>query len=46
MREAIKDFVGTHNFLNFCKINVTNTVNFMRTLFSAEIIKAPANEAL
>ena len=28
MREVIKDFVGTHNFINFCKINVTNTVNF------------------
>jgi tRNA pseudouridine38/39 synthase len=28
MRDAIKDFVGTHNFINYCKMNLTNTVNF------------------
>ena len=28
MEEAIKYFIGTHNFLNFCKSNLTNTVHF------------------
>lgn len=28
MREAIKGFVGKHNFINYCKMNLTNTVNF------------------
>lgn len=35
MKEAIKYFEGTHNFINFCKINLANTVNFERTIFSA-----------
>lgn len=46
MKKAIKDFEGTHNFINFCKINVTNTVNFERTIFSADIIKANQSERL
>lgn len=40
MNQAIKYFVGTHNFINFCKINLTNTVNFERTIFEAEIRKS------
>jgi len=28
LKEAVKLFEGTHNFINYCKINVTNTVNF------------------
>lgn len=28
LKEVIKLFEGTHNFINYCKINVTNTVNF------------------
>lgn len=28
MKEGIKYFEGTHNFINFCKINLANTVNF------------------
>jgi tRNA pseudouridine38/39 synthase len=46
LKTAIKDFEGTHNFINYCKINVTNTVNFERTIFSAEVVKAPQEEAL
>lgn len=40
MKEGIKLYVGTHNFINYCKINLTNTVNFERTIFSAEIVKS------
>ena len=43
MREAIKSFICTHNFINYCKINLTNTVNFERTLHHAEIIKSEIN---
>jgi tRNA pseudouridine38/39 synthase len=28
MKSAIKNFIGTHNFINYCKMNLTNTVNF------------------
>ena len=41
LSKAIKHFEGTHNFINFCKINVTNTFNVERTIFSAEVVKAP-----
>jgi tRNA pseudouridine38/39 synthase len=46
MKKVIKDYEGTHNFINFCKINVTNTVNFERTIFSADIIKVNSDEKL
>ncbi len=35
MKEAIKDYVGTHNFINYCKMNISNTVNFERTIKKA-----------
>ena len=44
LKQRIKDFEGTHNFINFCKINVTNTVNFERTIFSADIVKVNQDE--
>ena len=46
LSKAIKIFEGTHNFINYCKINVTNTVNFERTIFSADVVKAPVEEKI
>ena len=28
MSQAMKSFIGRHNFINFCKMNLSNTVNF------------------
>ena len=28
MTLAIKKFIGTHNFVNFCKLDITNTIDF------------------
>lgn len=30
MKQAIRSFEGKHNFINFCKMNLCNTVNFER----------------
>lgn len=37
MQEAATYFVGTHNFRNFCKLDVVNVSSFMRTVLSAGI---------
>lgn len=37
MREAGKLLVGQHDFRNFCKIDVTNVKNFVRTIESVKI---------
>ncbi|AYU80955.1 pseudouridine synthase / TruA [Leishmania donovani] len=34
MQEAAAFFLGTHNFRNFCKMDVVNVSNFVRTVFS------------
>ena len=39
MQKAIKSFEGRHNFLNFCKMNLCNTVNFDRLIISANVVK-------
>ncbi|KAG5498656.1 hypothetical protein JKF63_02942 [Porcisia hertigi] len=37
MREAAAFFLGTHNFRNFCKMDVVNVSNFMRTVLSVGV---------
>jgi tRNA U38,U39,U40 pseudouridine synthase TruA len=33
----IKKFVGKHNFINFCKLDVTTTIDFVKTISEASI---------
>ena len=44
MEEAIKHFEGTHNFLNYCKMNLTNTVSFEKTIFEAKVVSSSIDE--
>ena len=37
MNEAIEQFEGTHNFINFCRIDVVATTNHERTIKKARI---------
>jgi tRNA pseudouridine38/39 synthase len=37
MQEAAEHFIGTHNFRNFCKMDVVNVSNFTRTVLSTGI---------
>jgi tRNA pseudouridine38/39 synthase len=38
MREGLQHLVGTHDFRNFCKMDVEKVYNFMRTVHSAEVV--------
>ncbi|CAG8474016.1 5881_t:CDS:2 [Paraglomus brasilianum] len=41
MQSACKQFIGTHDFRNFCKINSSQDVtNYERTILDAKILKA------
>jgi tRNA pseudouridine38/39 synthase len=40
MREAAKKIEGEHDFRHFCKMDVVNVHNFVRTIYSFDI--APA----
>eukprot|EP01017_Pseudomicrothorax_dubius_P027427 TRINITY_DN3160_c0_g1_i2.p1 TRINITY_DN3160_c0_g1~~TRINITY_DN3160_c0_g1_i2.p1 ORF type:complete len:267 (+),score=66.74 TRINITY_DN3160_c0_g1_i2:142-942(+) len=40
MRSACSHYIGEHNFQNFAKIDVTNTTNFVRTIYEMEIVSA------
>ncbi|KPI90373.1 putative pseudouridine synthase A-like protein [Leptomonas seymouri] len=42
MQEAAAHFIGTHNFRNFCKMDVVNVHNFTRNVLSVGIY--PSNE--
>lgn len=44
MQEAAQQFVGTHNFQNFCKINVLQTTNYVRTISSVKIERVCASD--
>ena len=46
MDVAVRHFEGTHNFINYCKMNLSNTVNFTRTIHSASIERAPCQPPL
>jgi len=37
MREATKQFIGEHDFRNFCKLDVQANVNYMRNILSIDI---------
>lgn len=37
MKEASKHLIGTHDFRNFCKLNVLATTNYVRTIRELEI---------
>ena len=39
MRQALAYFVGTHDFRNFCKLNVEQVSNFTRTIHRADIVR-------
>jgi tRNA pseudouridine38/39 synthase len=43
MKEAGKKYLGEHDFRNFCRLDVTNTVNYVRTVyeFSIEKMESP-----
>lgn len=40
MRQAARFLVGTHNFRNFCKLDVVNVDNFVREILSVEIVSS------
>lgn len=40
MKQASKDLIGTHDFRNFCKLNVLATTNYTRTISNVEILEA------
>ena len=37
MKQAAKKYLGTHNFKNFCKVDPSKTVNYMRTILDIDI---------
>ncbi|KPA83174.1 putative pseudouridine synthase A-like protein [Leptomonas pyrrhocoris] len=37
MQQAAAHLIGTHNFRNFCKMDVVNVSNFTRTVLTAEV---------
>ena len=43
MNEACKYLIGTHDFRNFCKINVNYVKSFIREIFECEIIQEADN---
>lgn len=46
MREAAKKLEGEHDFRNFCKLDVVNVRNFVRTIHSFEITPTETSEGL
>lgn len=39
MRESSKKYIGEHDFRHFCKIDIVNVSNFVRTILRTDIIK-------
>ena len=39
MRQGLESLVGTHDFRNFCKLNVVEVSNYVRKIHSAELIE-------
>jgi tRNA pseudouridine(38-40) synthase len=37
MKQAASDLLGSHDFRNFCKLDVENVTNFVREIYSVEI---------
>ena len=46
MRKGLQLMVGTHDFRNFCKMDVEKVYNFERTIHSADIVKVSRQQAL
>ena len=40
MKKACELLITTHDFRNFCKINISQTKKFLRTILSCNIIKS------
>jgi tRNA pseudouridine38/39 synthase len=40
------DFKGRHNFINFCKMNLCNTVNFEREIKDVDLIKVENTQGI
>ena len=38
MKEGLQNMIGTHDFRNFCKMDVEKVYNFVRTIHSADIV--------
>jgi tRNA pseudouridine38/39 synthase len=40
IREGLEQIVGTHDFRNFCKMDVEKVYNFTRTIYQADVVEA------
>ena len=38
MKQGLQNMIGTHDFRNFCKMDVEKVYNFVRTIHSADIV--------
>lgn len=43
MSEAIQKFKGKHNFINFCKLDISNTIDFEKNMIEASIHKCESS---